>query len=86
MHPGTPLIPDGLYRLPDLIGRRDPKTRRRTAAIVPVSQATVYRWVSAGQFPAPIRLGSNTVVWRGSDVNSWIESRRSAGVETQSSK
>ena len=30
---------------------------------VPVSPATVWRWVKEGRFPAPFKLGPNTTVW-----------------------
>ena len=83
----APLVdPDALYRLKDVIGQPSPETGKRTDAIVPISSATVYRWIERGEFPAPIRLGANTVAWRGSDLNEWLEARRSAGVQTQSAK
>ncbi len=31
--------------------------------LVPVSPATIWRWVSEGKFPAPFKLGPNTTVW-----------------------
>jgi hypothetical protein len=29
----------------------------------PVNPATIYRWIHAGRWPAPIRLGANTCRW-----------------------
>jgi predicted DNA-binding transcriptional regulator AlpA len=75
----APLVdPDALYRLPDLIGRRAPETGKRSDAIVPVSPATIYRWVESGEFPPPLRLGSNIVAWRGSAINAWLASKEPA--------
>ena len=71
-----PLVdPDGLYRLSDLIGRRDPATGKRVDPIVPASPATIYRWMNSGDFPRPIQLGVNLVAWRGHTLNQWMESR-----------
>ena len=70
--------PDALFRMADLIGRRDPKTGKRVDPIIPASPATVYRWMRAGDFPQPINLGPNFVVWRGSAINAWFASRQGA--------
>ena len=34
--------------------------------------ATIYRRIGKGTFPAPLRLGEQTVRWRQSDVDRWI--------------
>jgi prophage regulatory protein len=44
-------------------------------AIVKVSRITLWQWRRAGQFPAPIRLGPNTIAWRASDVEKWASTR-----------
>ena len=43
--------------------------------MIGVCRATVYNWIASGHFPPPIRLGPNTVAWRASDVEEWIDSR-----------
>ena len=30
---------------------------------LPVSPATIWRWVAQSKFPAPFKLGPNTTVW-----------------------
>ena len=35
------------------------------------STATLWRWVRDGLFPAPIRIGPNSVAWRVSDCQEW---------------
>ena len=76
----TPLVdPDGLFRLSDLIGRRDPATGKRQDPIVPVSPASIYRWMHSGDFPRPIQLGANLVAWRGSAINAWLAQRGPKG-------
>ena len=38
--------------------------------------STLWRWLKAGRFPPPIRLGSR-LPWTRSDVDQWIEAQRS---------
>jgi prophage regulatory protein len=48
---------------------RDITTRLR------ISRPTLWRWVRAGTFPAPIRLGANSIAWRAEDILDWLASR-----------
>jgi prophage regulatory protein len=54
---------DRVLRLPELL------------EVVGLSTATIYRLMARGLFPRPIRLTENTVGWRASAVQAWIESR-----------
>lgn len=38
---------------------------------VPFSAATLWRLVSAGKFPKPIRLANQIIAWRATDVHEW---------------
>ena len=38
-----------------------------------LSRVTIWRYVKAGSFPTPLRLGARAVGWRQSDVHAWIE-------------
>jgi prophage regulatory protein len=40
-----------------------------------LARTTIYRWVAAGRFPAPVRLGPRAVAWRWSDLERWTQSR-----------
>jgi prophage regulatory protein len=53
---------------------RLPEVRAR----VPYSRATIYRLITAGQFPRPYSMGARAVAWLESDVTAWIEARLSA--------
>lgn len=44
-----------------------------------VSNATLYRWIKEGHFPAPVKLGPNSVGWRESALQEWLDSREPAG-------
>ena len=34
-----------------------------------VARTTIYRWVTKGEFPAPVRIGANAVRWRVADID-----------------
>ena len=63
-------FPDQILRLRHVLQR------------VPVSKATLYRWIAEGEFPAPVRLGGNCVGWKRSVINEWIENRPVAKSES----
>ncbi len=46
-------------------------TRPGQVGRYPFSPATIWRWIKAGTFPAPIRLGPGIVAWRGADLEAW---------------
>lgn len=54
---------------------RRPEVERVTL----LSTATIYRLMSSGEFPRPIRLGKRAVAWRADDVRHWLDSRQSTG-------
>jgi predicted DNA-binding transcriptional regulator AlpA len=40
--------------------------------VVPVHRVTLYRWVKAGTFPAPHRIGhTRTLFWSRAEVDAW---------------
>lgn len=43
--------------------------------LIPVSDATIRRWVEAGIFPKPVKLGLQMHGWRVEDVRSWMAAR-----------
>lgn len=53
--------------------------------ITGVSNATIWRWIKGGIFPAPVRLGPHAVGWRESDVLEWLESREPVGTRADRS-
>ncbi|MFN4160041.1 MAG: helix-turn-helix transcriptional regulator [Gemmobacter sp.] len=44
---------------------------KQTAAVLSVGVSTIWRWVRAGNFPAPLRIGGTTR-WRRSDLEALI--------------
>ena len=48
------------------------------APIIPVSPATLWRWVRLGKFPKPMKVGPNTTAWRVADVRQWLQAQAQA--------
>lgn len=47
-------------------------------AQIGLSKSQVYRLIRTGEFPAPIRLGANSVAWPTEHVSNWISEKISA--------
>lgn len=62
----TQSISPALLRLPSV------------CALVGLSKSQVYRLIRAGEFPAAIHLGPNSVAWPAEFVHAWIASKISA--------
>ena len=56
-----------ILRLPAVIAR------------VGLSRSSLYRFIRSERFPAPRRLGPNSVGWCEADVEDWLASRVVAG-------
>lgn len=41
-------------------------------AQVGLSKSQIYRLIRTGEFPAPVRLGPNSVAWPTERIHSWI--------------
>ena len=49
--------------------------RRDVEELTGLSRASIYRLISEGGFPRPVRVSATGVRWRASDIAAWIESR-----------
>jgi prophage regulatory protein len=49
-------------------------------ALVGLSKSQIYRLIRAGEFPAPIRLGANSVAWSQSQISDWVAQKISGSV------
>ncbi len=58
-----------VYRISDLA------TTPEKPGKLPVSPATIWRWVKAGTFPAPFKLGPNTTVFDAEQVEQFLAQR-----------
>lgn len=49
--------------------------------LLPVGPATIWRWVKAGKFPKPFKLGQGATVWDAAEVEAFIAQCKAAGTE-----
>ncbi|SRR6266446_410758 len=63
-------------RLPEMLLRVD-----TVCAIVGLSVATIYRLMSVGDFPRPLRLSSHARGWKLSEVAEWMNTRKREGAD-----
>ncbi len=54
---------------------RDLATTKNKPGLLPVSPATLWRWVSESKFPAPYKLGANVTVWDAEKVEQFLAQR-----------
>lgn len=52
--------------------------RKDVQAQTGLARSTIYKLVSSGDFPAPVRITAKAVAWTRSDVDSWIAGRIAA--------
>jgi len=38
-----------------------------------LARSTVYKYISLGQFPKPIKLGTRAVAWVESEIEAWVQ-------------
>ena len=50
---------------------------REVARYVGLSRPTIDRWRKAGKFPKAIQLGPQSIGWRRSDLDAWLNERPS---------
>ena len=48
---------------------------REVLRLVPVHRNTLAKWIDAGLFPAPVRLGARRA-WDRAEVTAWIDARK----------
>lgn len=46
---------------------------------LPVSKATIWRWVRQGRFPKPFKLGDRVTVWDMDEVENFISKQSGRG-------
>ncbi|NKA92045.1 AlpA family phage regulatory protein [Ralstonia solanacearum] len=71
-----PNAPERQSALADPIGKL-PETgyvrqRQLIPNVLPISAATLWRWVRAKKFPAPVKLSERVTAWRVEDVREYL--------------
>lgn len=59
-----------VYRLRQLASTKE------SPGLLPVGQATIWRWVKAGKFPKPFTMGTRCTVWDKKAVDQWLTVQR----------
>lgn len=54
----------------------------QVAERIGIHRVTLYKWVREGRFPPPAKLGPNTVAWRASTVEAWLDEQFAAAEVT----
>lgn len=49
--------------------------------LLPVSQATIWRWVRQDKFPKPFKLAAGTTVWDAGAVEAFITAQQAGGTQ-----
>ncbi|OFA29899.1 hypothetical protein BAE46_13500 [Glaciecola punicea] len=49
--------------------------RKELIEYLGINGSTLWRWRQSQSFPKEIRLGPNSIAWRRSTINKWIEQR-----------
>ena len=57
----------------NLISTRDLISTPKRPGLLPISRATLQRWLHKGQFPRPHALSSSTFVWDLDEVMLWLD-------------
>ncbi|EPE5498617.1 helix-turn-helix transcriptional regulator [Vibrio cholerae] len=55
--------------------------RKQLLEMIPLSTRTIYNLEQRGEFPKRIALTSRNVAWDLSEVELWIEERKSSGIQ-----
>lgn len=50
----------------------DLATTPTKSGMLPVSPATIWRWINEGKFPKPFKLGPRVTAWHRADIEKFI--------------
>ena len=59
----------------------DIATTKKRKGLLPVSPATIWRWVRENKFPKPFKLGESVTVWDAAVVEAFIAKRAQGGAQ-----
>ncbi|WP_296942261.1 AlpA family transcriptional regulator [uncultured Massilia sp.] len=51
-------------------------TTPKKSGILPVSPATIWRWVRDGKFPQPFKLGASVTGWHSDEIEAFVAACR----------
>ena len=62
---------EGYLRLPQIIG--NPKADPPIPALVPICRSSWWAGIRSGKYPASVKLGPRTTVWRVQDIRALLD-------------
>jgi prophage regulatory protein len=65
----NPLPEAGYVRLSQILGDK----KKNIPPIVPIGKTAWYQGVKEGKYPAPVKLGPRTSVWRAEDIRRLLD-------------
>ena len=68
MQTNVTLPETGYIRQAQLVGNKG----KGITGVIPFSPATLWRKVSSGEFPAPVKLSVGVTAWKVEDVRAWM--------------
>lgn len=68
METNVTLPQTGYVRQAQLIGNKG----KGIIGMIPFSPATLWRKVSSGDFPAPVKLSAGITAWKVEDIRAWM--------------
>ena len=54
--------------------------RKKLHAMIPLAERTIYNMEQRGEFPRRIALTSRNVAWDLTEIEEWIDARKSSGI------
>ena len=48
-----------------------------------IPQSTLYRWIAAGKFPRPIKIGPRRTAFKVLDIEEWLEKKSRADAQVE---
>jgi predicted DNA-binding transcriptional regulator AlpA len=74
--PETPLTPiEKLQALQKQMPRTGYIRQAGLLEVLPISPATLWRWVNKDAFPRPVKLSPRVTAWRFNEVRSWLHAK-----------
>lgn len=70
-----------VIRISELASTPATPTKPAKPGKLPVSPATIWRWVREGKFPKPYKLGESVTVWDLEKVEAFIAQRAAGAVQ-----
>jgi len=66
----------------ELLRMSDLASNKNKVGMLPVTAATIWRWVHEGRFPKPFKLSNGVTVWDCHEVDAYLAEHKTAASAT----